>query len=91
MDQTNEQLVDRGSPTIAARILILFVRGYQVTLGNLMGGHCRFQPTCSHYAVDALREHGALRGSWLAFRRVLRCHPWGGFGFDPVPPKHKHV
>lgn len=65
---------------------ILLIRLYQVTLGLLLGGHCRFTPTCSHYALDAYRLHGPLRGSWLTLRRILRCHPFGGHGFDPVPP-----
>jgi len=72
-------------PGLVAQLLLLFVRLYQVTLGPMMGGHCRFSPSCSHYAADALREHGALRGSWLTVRRLLRCHPFGGFGYDPVP------
>lgn len=71
-----------AAPFIAA------VRVYQVTLGHFMGGHCRFIPSCSHYAIDAYREHGAARGSWLTLRRLLRCHPLGGSGFDPVPPRH---
>ncbi|MCH2134347.1 MAG: membrane protein insertion efficiency factor YidD [Phycisphaerales bacterium] len=50
-----------------------------------MGGHCRYQPTCSHYAIDALKTHGAIRGCWLAFRRLARCHPLGSAGYDPVP------
>ena len=50
-----------------------------------MGGHCRFAPSCSRYGLDALERHGALRGSWLTARRILRCHPWGGSGDDPVP------
>jgi putative membrane protein insertion efficiency factor len=66
--------------------LILTVRLYQVTLRPLMGGHCRFVPSCSEYAVEALTTHGPLRGSWLTLRRILRCHPFGGSGFDPVPP-----
>jgi len=65
--------------------MILGVRGYQVTLGPLLGGHCRFQPTCSVYAVEALRTHGAWRGTALVVRRILRCHPFGGAGYDPVP------
>jgi uncharacterized protein len=69
-----------------AWLLIALVRLYQVTLGPLMGGYCRFMPTCSAYAIEALRTHGPLRGSWLSVRRILRCHPFGGAGFDPVPP-----
>lgn len=65
---------------------IAAVRVYQGTLGLFLGGHCRFQPTCSHYAIDALRLHGPFRGALLAARRVLRCHPLGGKGFDPVLP-----
>ena len=70
---------------IAAWPLIALVRLYQVTLGPLMGGHCRFVPSCSHYAVEALREHGPVRGVWLTARRLARCHPLGGGGYDPVP------
>lgn len=58
---------------------------YQITLGPFLGGHCRFQPTCSRYGLEAYREHGPLRGTWLTLRRVLRCHPLGGRGYDPVP------
>ena len=70
--------------TLAARGLILAVRFYQVTLGPLLGGHCRFAPTCSAYAIEALHVHGAGRGSWLALKRLLRCHPFGGGGYHPV-------
>ncbi|MEX2219409.1 MAG: membrane protein insertion efficiency factor YidD [Phycisphaerales bacterium] len=66
---------------------ILLIRAYQVILGPLLGGHCRFVPTCSHYALEAYRTHGPLRGSWLTLRRVVRCHPFGGHGYDPVPPR----
>jgi putative membrane protein insertion efficiency factor len=62
----------------------MLVRLYQVSLGPFMGGHCRFMPTCSQYAIDALTAHGALRGSWLTVRRISRCHPFGGGGYDPV-------
>jgi putative membrane protein insertion efficiency factor len=72
---------------ILAHPLILGVRAYQVVLSPLMGGRCRFTPTCSHYAIDALRTHGAARGAWLAARRVCRCHPFGGQGYDPVPTR----
>jgi putative membrane protein insertion efficiency factor len=72
--------------SLAAAPLIGLVRLYQVTLSPLLGGQCRFHPTCSRYAIEALREHGGLRGAWLAARRLARCHPLGGRGYDPVPP-----
>ncbi|MDF1586728.1 membrane protein insertion efficiency factor YidD [Rhodospirillales bacterium YIM 152171] len=53
----------------------------------MIGPACRYVPSCSEYALEALAEHGALRGSWLALRRLARCHPWGGSGLDPVPPR----
>lgn len=65
--------------------LIGLVRLYRVTLSPWFGTACRFQPTCSAYALDALRQFGAFRGTWLAARRIGRCHPWGGSGYDPVP------
>jgi hypothetical protein len=58
---------------------------YRRTLSPLLGTNCRFQPTCSEYASEALREYGGLRGGWLAIKRIGRCHPWGGSGYDPVP------
>lgn len=64
---------------------IAAIYAYRVTLGPLLGGQCRFHPTCSQYALDAYREHGAIRGSLLTARRLLRCHPLGGGGYDPVP------
>ena len=73
-----------SGPRLPARLLLGCVRGYQ----RLAGGRptpCRFLPTCSSYALDALECHGAVRGSWLALRRLGRCHPWGGHGLDPVP------
>ena len=71
--------------TRAAWVLSLPVRLYRVTLSPLVGHSCRFQPTCSAYALEALARHGALRGGWLTVRRLLRCHPFGGGGYDPVP------
>lgn len=68
------------------RIAIFLIRGYQLLLSPLLGAHCRFDPTCSSYAIQAIQEHGTVRGSWLAARRIGRCHPWGGHGYDPVPP-----
>ncbi len=61
-------------------------RAYKLTLSPWIGRQCRFTPTCSDYAAEALIRHGPLRGGWLAARRVVRCHPWGGSGLDPVPP-----
>lgn len=67
------------------RVLLALIRAYQYVLSPWWGRQCRFVPTCSAYAVEALERHGALRGSWLAARRVSRCHPWHPGGFDPVP------
>jgi len=68
-----------------ARPLIWLVKLYRVAISPWLGGNCRFQPTCSEYAIEALQTHGVLRGAWLAARRIGRCHPWGGSGYDPVP------
>ena len=67
------------------RVLARLIRLYQVSLGLLIGGSCRFRPTCSAYAEEAILRHGSLRGSGLALRRILRCQPFGGYGEDPVP------
>lgn len=72
---------------IVARLLIWLVRAYQITLSPWFGTQCRFTPTCSHYAIEALKAHGALRGSWLSLRRLLRCHPWHPGGQDAVPKR----
>ena len=71
--------------TLLARAFVLFVRGYQVALSPLLGGQCRYYPSCSAYAIEAIERHGALRGAWLAARRIGRCHPFRPGGFDPVP------
>jgi uncharacterized protein len=68
-------------------IAIFLIRGYQLLLSPLLGNNCRFHPTCSEYAIEAIRAHGFARGLWLAVRRIGRCHPWGGAGHDPVPPR----
>jgi putative membrane protein insertion efficiency factor len=72
---------------ILIQIIILPIRFYQLAISPLMPASCRHLPTCSQYAIEALRVHGIFKGSWLAFRRIIRCHPWGTHGFDPVPPK----
>lgn len=74
-----------GTPNIASRILIVPIRVYQATLSRILPSSCRFAPSCSHYAVEALSRHGPVKGSWLALRRIGRCHPWGSSGYDPVP------
>jgi putative membrane protein insertion efficiency factor len=66
-------------------LLVAPIRLYQLAISPLLPKSCRFEPTCSHYAIEALRRHGPLKGGWLAVRRIGRCHPWGGRGFDPVP------
>ena len=71
------------SPT--SRLLALPIQAYRLLLSPWVGHHCRFQPTCSAYALEALERHGALRGGWLALRRLIRCRPAGGSGYDPVP------
>ena len=72
--------------TPLARLVALPVKGYRLLLSPWIGHGCRFQPTCSAYALEALERHGGLRGTALMLRRIGRCHPWGGSGFDPVPP-----
>ena len=68
-----------------AHILALPVRAYRLILSPWVGHNCRYQPTCSAYALEALERHGGIRGGWLAVRRIGRCHPGGGSGYDPVP------
>ena len=70
---------------IVAFPLILLVRFYQLCLSPLKPPSCRFTPTCSQYAIEALRKHGPIKGLYLTVKRLLRCHPWGGSGYDPVP------
>ncbi len=68
-----------------AKLLILPIRAYQIAISPLLPKSCRFEPTCSAYAIEALAKHGAGRGLWLGTARICRCHPWGGSGYDPVP------
>ncbi len=71
----------------AVRVLSLPILFYRYAISPVKPPTCRFSPTCSAYALEALRVHGPLRGMWLSLRRICRCHPWGGSGYDPVPPK----
>jgi len=71
-------------------VLMALVRFYRSAISPYTPPSCRYTPTCSAYALEALERHGAARGSWLALRRLLRCHPWGGHGYDPVPEPHAH-
>ena len=67
------------------RLLLGAIRAYRYLLSPWWGGHCRFSPTCSEFALEAIERHGSARGGWLATRRLCRCHPWRAGGFDPVP------
>jgi len=71
---------------ITGRLLRGTIRGWQLFAAPLLGANCRYAPSCSHYAAEAIARHGPAAGSWLTLRRLLRCHPWGGAGWDPVPP-----
>jgi putative membrane protein insertion efficiency factor len=72
--------------SIGRRFGLVLVRSYQLLLSPFAGGACRFEPSCSAYAIEAIETHGLVRGTWFALRRVARCHPWSSAGFDPVPP-----
>ena len=85
MTEADGQLA-QARPSVAARVLMALITGYRRFISPLLGARCRFAPSCSAYALEAVREHGALRGAWLAVRRVGRCPPFNPGGFDPVPP-----
>jgi hypothetical protein len=70
---------------IFSKLMIGIVRFYQLAISPWIGGRCRYQPTCSQYMIDAVNEWGPLKGGWMGLKRIGRCHPWGGHGFDPVP------
>lgn len=74
---------------LARRLCVLPIRLYQRCISPLLPPGCRFMPTCSAYAAEAILRHGIARGGWLALRRLMRCHPWGGSGYDPVPPPRR--
>jgi uncharacterized protein len=78
-------MVARYAAAAVRRTLILAIKTYQLTLSPFLGRQCRYEPTCSVYAEEALRRFGVRRGGWLAVKRLGRCHPWGGTGYDPVP------
>ena len=83
-----EAVLPSPRPSVAARILMLPIRAWR-SISVHLPPRCRFHPSCSQYALDALGEHGAARGSWLAVKRVGRCHPWHDGGLDPVPPAER--
>ncbi|MCC4233546.1 membrane protein insertion efficiency factor YidD [Sphingobium soli] len=68
-----------------ARLLILIAHFWQLGPSRILPPTCRYAPSCSEYAIQAVRKYGAIKGSWLGFKRLMRCHPWGGSGYDPVP------
>ena len=70
---------------IPSLFFVALIKGYQTFLSPFLGSNCRYQPTCSQYALDALTKYGLFKGGLLALKRILRCHPWGGFGSDPIP------
>lgn len=76
--------------TLISRLLILLVRTYQYLISPLLGGNCRFYPTCSSYMIEAIETHGVIKGVWLGLRRIGRCHPYSDGGLDPVPPACQH-
>jgi putative membrane protein insertion efficiency factor len=78
-----------AAPTRAALFLMLPIMGYRRLIGPMLGPRCRFEPSCSAYALEALRRHGALRGLWMAIRRIGRCHPFNPGGYDPVPDRKR--
>ncbi len=72
---------------LPALLLTMLIRGYQLFVSPVLGSNCRFDPTCSAYAQESVKRFGATRGTWLALKRIARCHPWGGYGHDPVPER----
>ena len=87
MDRINEFFLIRWIKKLIIILLIIPVRLYQWAISPWLPRTCRYQPTCSEYAIESLRVHGPVRGLFLGTKRILSCHPWGGQGYDPVPPK----
>lgn len=71
------------------QILMIIIRGYQLFLSPVLGSHCRYAPSCSHYTHQSIAQYGAVIGFWMGLKRILRCHPWAEGGYDPVPEKKK--
>ena len=72
---------------VATFPLLILIRAYQLIISPLLGSNCRFMPTCSEYAMESLRSHGLIKGIYLTVKRIGKCHPWGGHGYDPLPTK----
>ena len=72
---------------VATFPLLIVIRGYQLIISPLLSSNCRFMPTCSEYAMESLRSYGLIKGSYLTIKRIGKCHPWGGHGYDPIPTK----
>lgn len=70
---------------VVSKIFILLIRFYQLSISPILGQNCRYSPTCSQYSIEAINKYGALKGGWMALKRIFSCHPWGGSGYDPVP------
>lgn len=70
---------------VVSKIFILLIRFYQLSISPMLGQNCRYSPTCSQYSIEAINKYGALKGGWIALKRIFSCHPWGGNGYDPVP------
>jgi uncharacterized protein len=88
LQDTEDQDAQTRRPGPVARVLLVPINIYRQWISPVLPPSCRFEPSCSAYAVEALTTHGALRGSWLTVRRLLRCGPWHPGGYDPVPPRH---
>ena len=84
-------MIGRTLNKILSLPLLGLIWVYSHVISPLIGANCRFQPSCSSYAKEALLLHGVIRGSWLALKRIGRCHPWGGFGYDPVPEPERRA
>ncbi|MGY8808479.1 MAG: membrane protein insertion efficiency factor YidD [Fidelibacterota bacterium] len=75
---------------IPSLFFVALIKGYQTFLSPLLGSNCRYQPTCSHYAIEVIKEWGSFKGSALALKRILKCHPWSESGYDPIPRKKRN-